>query len=195
MIFFSSDHHFGHKNIIEHCKRPFSSVEEMDRKLIELWNERVTDQDTVYYLGDFSLSKAFVEPILKQLRGKKYLIAGNHDHCHPAHAKNLAKLERMKEFYLTSGFDSVKFSDSIELAGQTVLLSHLPYDEDYLGRSKYDDYRPINEGQWLLHGHVHDKWKNRGRMINVGADVWGYKPASLLEIEELMGTSFTLENR
>ena len=55
MIFVTADHHFGHANIIEYTNRPFASVEEMDAALIAAWNERVTDYDLVYHLGDFTL--------------------------------------------------------------------------------------------------------------------------------------------
>lgn len=52
MVFFTSDLHLGHRNIIQLCNRPFSSIDEMDQRFIEKWNEKVTDADTVYILGD-----------------------------------------------------------------------------------------------------------------------------------------------
>ena len=52
MIYFIADPHFGHENILKLCDRPFSSVEEMDELLIRRWNETVSDEDTVYLLGD-----------------------------------------------------------------------------------------------------------------------------------------------
>lgn len=54
-IFFTSDTHFGHNNIIKLSNRPFSSVEEMNEGLIERWNDVVGAEDIVYHLGDFSL--------------------------------------------------------------------------------------------------------------------------------------------
>ena len=75
-IYFTSDHHFGHENIIKFCDRPFRSVEEMDQTLIERWNEKVKPEDEVYHLGDFSLAKdpQRVSDILDSLKGTKYLI-------------------------------------------------------------------------------------------------------------------------
>lgn len=77
---FTSDHHFGHKNILEYEKdhRPFSTVEEMNEVLIERWNSVVNSKDVVYHLGDFAFGKRNVQ-IAERLNGKKRLIMGNHD--------------------------------------------------------------------------------------------------------------------
>ena len=78
--FFTSDSHFGHKNIIKHCNRPFASVEVMDEDLMARWNAVVSPEDTVYHLGDFSLLSANkVSALLSRLHGTKHLIVGNHD--------------------------------------------------------------------------------------------------------------------
>ena len=80
-IFFTSDTHFGHANIIKYCARPFASVQEMNRELIARWNAVVGPRDTVYHLGDFAFGKASEAPtFLRKLNGaKKILIRGNHD--------------------------------------------------------------------------------------------------------------------
>lgn len=83
MIFFTSDHHFCHANIIKYCKRPFESVDQMNEEMVRRWNEVVGDEDTVYYLGDFSLAKQAVELFARRLNGEKHFIMGNHDACHP----------------------------------------------------------------------------------------------------------------
>ena len=51
MIYFTSDTHFGHKNVIRLCGRPYETVEEMDEDMIEKWNRKVTELDTVYMAG------------------------------------------------------------------------------------------------------------------------------------------------
>ena len=80
MVFFTSDLHLGHRNIIRLCNRPFSSIDEMDEYLIEKWNKKVTNADTVYILGDLMFrNEKPPEEYLRQLRGKKHLIIGNHD--------------------------------------------------------------------------------------------------------------------
>lgn len=80
-VYFIADTHFGHDRIIEICNRPFADVEEMNAQLIQKWNNKVSDEDTVYILGDFcfKMSKQDAIKILKQLKGKKVLIRGNHD--------------------------------------------------------------------------------------------------------------------
>jgi len=79
MIYFTSDTHFGHDNVIGFCNRPFASTEEMNEVMIRNWNERVTGADTVYILGDMFFRCNDAEDILKRLKGKKRLIVGNHD--------------------------------------------------------------------------------------------------------------------
>ena len=79
MIHFTSDLHLGHKNIIRLCNRPFSSSEEMDEVLMENWNRKVHRNDTIYILGDLMFrSEKPPEDYLRQLKGKKHLIMGNH---------------------------------------------------------------------------------------------------------------------
>src|SRR3989338_4547577 len=79
-IFITADHHFNHKNIIEYCKRPFKTVEEMNNTMIEKRNKKVGKDDLVIHLGDFALgNKEKVGEIRKMLNGKIILIKGNHD--------------------------------------------------------------------------------------------------------------------
>ena len=59
MLYFSSDHHFFHANVIRYCNRPFGSVQEMNEALILNWNKTVTNDDIVYHLGDFCQERLF----------------------------------------------------------------------------------------------------------------------------------------
>jgi len=80
MIYFTADQHFGHANIIRLCSRPFSDVQKMDEVLIDNWNRRVTNGDTIYIIGDLFFRKTVpTEEYLKRLKAKKHLILGNHD--------------------------------------------------------------------------------------------------------------------
>ena len=103
MIWFVSDTHFGHKNILKYTKRPFSSVEEMDEILIANWNNRVKEEDEVYHLGDVALcSPNKLRKILDRLKGKIYLIRGNQDRSAEACRDRFEWIKdyHEKDFYL-----------------------------------------------------------------------------------------------
>jgi calcineurin-like phosphoesterase family protein len=188
----TSDNHFWHQNVIRYCQRPFLTVEEMNEKMIVYWNEVVGPNDTVYHLGDFSMAFRAVEAYTKRLNGKKILIAGNHDFVHPAHkkSKNEENQKKWIQNYLDNGWAEVHISGEIEIPGvATVNINHLPYLENSSGQDvRHGKYRPINDGRWLLCGHVHEKWAQRGKMINVGVDVRNFKPISFTEIAAIINS-------
>lgn len=110
-IWFTSDHHFGHANIIKYCNRPYNSVAHMNALMVSAWNSVVEPEDTVYYLGDFAMQPHMVTAILPTLNGTKVLIAGNHDKCHGG-ASNWI------EFYMDAGFASVQKHLDMQIAGE-----------------------------------------------------------------------------
>lgn len=184
--FFTSDLHFGHTNIIKYCNRPYSTVDEMNEALIANWNEVVPEENAdVYILGDLVMGK-FAENIklIKELNGRKWLVSGNHDRCWPGHKNYFNQIKK----YLDAGISGVSQNLLLRLNANpdhNVTLSHFPkraslgaYDH------RYSDYYQTTN-QWVLHGHVHDTWKVdfENKQINVGVDVWDYKPVS----EETLG--------
>lgn len=186
MRYFTSDHHFYHTNVIKYCNRPFKDVDHMNWEMVRLWNETVQPEDEVYYLGDFSLAHRAVTLFLPKLNGTKHLIAGNHDICHPAVHKNKEiKARNSLVIYSFAGFRTIKLQDTIEIAGHKVLMCHMPYSGDHK-EERYKEYRPVDEGNWLLHGHVHEAWLLKNKQINVGVDVWNFRPVSELQIAELI---------
>lgn len=96
-VFFTSDHHFGHTNILKFCNRPFNSIDEMNEELIKRWNEKISPEDEVYHLGDFALttSEQFKE-IINRLNGTIYLIVGNHEGTALGNRK---RFKWIKEYY------------------------------------------------------------------------------------------------
>lgn len=187
-IFFTSDHHFGHRNVIEYCARPFADLDEMHGAMIQRWNETVQWGDRVYVLGDFALGRRWLHAILPQLVGEKHLIVGNHDECHPAIAKTPTKIANRTQVYLDAGFASVALEGLIGCHGYHagIRLHHMPYRGDHGEVQRYAEWRPVDDGRWLFHGHVHEKWKQRGRQINVGVDQWGFRPIALDELLEIV---------
>lgn len=189
--FASSDHHFYHNNVIKYCSRPFKDIEEMNEKLVVAWNSVVKPNNTVYYLGDFSMAFRAVELFTKRLNGKKILFAGNHDFCHTAHKKSRQK-ENQKVWvqkYIDNGWSEVLFTEQIDIEGVAkVNINHLPYriPNDPYEDTRYTTYRTTDDGLWLLCGHVHEKWAQRNKMINVGVDVRNFKPISFKEIASII---------
>ncbi len=170
MIYFTSDLHFSHKNIINACRRPFHSVENMEKLLIMNWNELVTPQDDIWILGDFSFAKkAKTAEIAGQLNGHKKLVMGNHDH-------------ESKSFY-ESIFEEVydfgkEIKPLIDGQRQRIVLCH--YAMKTWNGSHY--------GAWNLHGHSHGTLEDDGNSLqhDVGVDVNGYYPISLDRVAKIM---------
>ncbi len=170
--------------MIGFCSRPFKNVAEMDAALIRNFNQMVGHDDETYFLGDMCFHKASVGiPLLRRLNGTKYLVLGNHDKWSYAQ-------------YRGAGFAAVASSIGIKYRGHPITLSHYPFwPKDATAQPahalRYEDHRPIDKGQWLLCGHVHALWKRWGRQINVGVDVWNYRPvtgnqiASICDAREL----------
>jgi calcineurin-like phosphoesterase family protein len=159
MIFFTSDQHFGHKNIIKHCDRPYSSVYEMDEDIIKRWNDVVGLGDLVYCLGDFTLGKD-VNKYLDRLRGTVKFIT--------------------VPFHHDRGWVGTKIYPAIEEIVKddaTIVMCHYPFA--VWDKSHY--------GSWHLYGHVHNKeFVLPGFSMNVGVDHNLFTPVSLGEVEYRM---------
>lgn len=180
-IFFVSDNHYGHSNIIGFCKRPFENVEEMDKKLIENWNNKVPKDGIVFHLGDFAWGGFnFWKKIREQLNGDIILIKGNHD------IKNLTP-------QAVGLFKYVAQQMRIEIEGRKIWLNHFPL-LCYSGT-----YRDFNGLEYNLFGHVHlsnHKERNTGRdcdrcfqmlfptQYDVGVDFNEFAPISWKEVDE-----------
>ncbi len=183
--YFTGDQHFGHKNIIEYCGRPFHSVSEMNTALVANWNSVVGHNDTVHVLGDVAMGRREESmPLIGQLTGHKILYPGNHDRCWYGHGERALPLGRE---YLDAGFEAIRQGPwQMAVGGREVLLCHLPYRGDSQDTERYGKFRPADEGLWLIHGHIHEKWRRRERMINVGVDVWDFAPVNEELLAELM---------
>ena len=127
MNYFTSDLHLGHRNIIRLCNRPFATIEEMDETLIRNWNAKVTNGDTVYILGDLLFrNEKPAEEYLKQLKGKKHLIIGNHDR------------DWVKKCNLEDFFESVNNLHFISDGKRQMTLCHYQSMREWLGTSEVD---------------------------------------------------------
>jgi len=160
-IFFTSDQHFGHLNIIKYCNRPFYYVEEMNRTLIDNWNSVVGPDDLVYIIGDISMSynKAKIKEIFDQLNGIKILIKGNHDRT-----KNIP----------TECFQTVCERLHLIGDGYDFILVHNPAEAsaNHFNKQKY----LCGHLHRLIPYHSYDNW------YDVGVDANGFTPVSLEHI-------------
>ena len=177
-IFFTSDTHFGHSKIIDYCKRPFSSIEEHDKTLIQNWNNVVGQDDTVFHLGDFAYGNSqFVSNIIKQLNGNIILIKGNHD------------LRNMNPT-LYNIFSDVVYQARILIDKQTVYLNHFPFlCFEHGDINLYKDNYSIQ-----LFGHVHSGPLTSSEDVNrlnilfptqydVGVDNNNFTPISWIDVK------------
>ena len=173
-LFVTSDLHLGHANIIKYSRRPFSSVDDMNERLVENWNSVVKDGDTVWSLGDFAFmpfDKTL--EILKRLNGNINLVLGNH--CQ--------KIQANRKMLLESGLVK-EMRDYKELSWdkQKMVLFH--YAQRTWNGSHY--------GAWQLFGHTHGTMEPYGKSVDVGVDspyILGtpvYRPFSFEEIRDFM---------
>ena len=154
-IYYTSDHHFYHKRVLEFEKRPFESIEEMNQGLIDIWNETVEDGDTVRYLGDFCFGgyNKWVS-ILEQLNGNIVLYKGNHDDSRTV--KKLYKEGYIKELHTVGDYIEVKSPKTN--TGYQLWLTHYPMD---IG---------LRPNKYSLHGHIHSLESRMLNQVNLCVD-------------------------
>ena len=157
--FIVADLHFGHENIIKYESRPFNNHKVMDEKLIENWNSTVNNDDLVYVLGDFTLSRRMdiIKNLVSLLNGKTVLIMGNHD-------------TRKPKDYIECGFEVATRKPMMVEPG--VILMHEPFNDSSLIASNYV----------YFFGHVHSKRTLMDKYPNcmcVSVERTGYKPIDL----------------
>lgn len=188
MNYYISDMHLFHSKIIEYDKRPFANLVDMHNSIYHNWNKKIKNEDMVYILGDLSMSSDIEKSIsyVESLKGKKFLIKGNHD--------------TVKDYKYARLFEEIcdykEISDSVKGRTYRVVLFHYPIFS----------WRKMEHGSILLYGHTHngdedifyqrsllnsDKIRhhhnsNKPMAINVGCmQPWmNYEPQSLKELLE-----------
>lgn len=182
---FTSDLHLGHSNVINYCNRPFKDKFEMNEAIVKEWNRTVAKKDTVYILGDLSLNPKVAFEYLPRLNGKKVLVAGNHDSCFIGHQKS-TKMQKKYEAFCEHVY---KHKSTLVLKdGTFVDLCHLPYKSEDGNKfdQRYNDYKLWDIGCYLLHGHLHGRYKKFGKMLDVSWDAHNGKILSEDQVIELI---------
>ena len=168
MNLYISDLHFGHTNVISFDHRPFADRNEMDAVLIRLWNSRVRPDDHVYIIGDFSYrSDKGAEWYLRQLKGHKHLVIGNHDG------------DTLKNEKAMSYFESVDKMMHVMDGDKHICLCHFPIAE----------WNGYHKGHWHIYGHIHGRkeetyefMSKKEKALNAAACINNYTPSSINEL-------------
>lgn len=158
----TSDWHFGHANVIKYCNRPFSSVEEMDEKLIATWNEYIQPNDRVFFLGDLAFKgKQYKQALIPKLNGRKILIKGNHD--------------AGRTFMCECGFEAAHLTATgryyDDMCHKSFLMEHIPNMDHAATVDLY------------FCGHVHEKWAFMApSTYNAGCDNFAFRPLTVSQL-------------
>jgi calcineurin-like phosphoesterase family protein len=155
LIYFTSDTHFYHTNIIGYCNRPFSSVEEMNAAIIKNWNDKVSKDDVVYVLGDVGFAQPLeIIALINSLNGSKNLVVSN--------------------MRISECFNNIEVMTEIRYRGDTFVLCHYPMVS----------WNKAHYGSYHLHGHCHGKLLDDDniRRTDVGVDCCNYAPISIEEV-------------
>ena len=186
-MFLISDTHLDHENIIKYCGRPFSSLEQMDRTIIENWNKRVSNDDIVLFGGDVAMAREEVAfEYANQLHGTLVSLIGNHD-----------------DFDVDSApFEAANYLRFVyPHSGTTCQFYYSHYPGHYAEQTNRDDDRiqpqyaiPPDDFRGVnLHGHVHNNdteqfplYNPHENTVNLSAELLGYAPLKLSELIEII---------
>lgn len=181
---FTSDLHLGHEKVAH--LRGFATVQKHDETVLANLAAAVRPEDVLWVLGDVVGQDDAVERAVEALRavpGRKRLILGNHDPAHPMHRGAF----RWQGVYRRA-FEWVESVARTRIGGQDVLLSHFPYERDR-GEPRFLQWRVVDFGLPLIHGHLHTRDRGTStvrlvggrlevvhREVHVGLDAWDLKP-------------------
>lgn len=183
MIFISSDLHIQHKNIASPNTsnwntgfRVFNSLEEHDNVILNNINKYVCKDDTLYLLGDLTFKgKDVISMIFDTINCQNiHLLIGNHDGYIKKHQNIDCEAYKGK-------VKSISYYKEITIDGQVCILFHYPIGS----------WNKLYKGSCMLHGHCHDSYYAKGKILDVGIDtayrlLGEYKPFSFKEIAEII---------
>lgn len=186
-IFFTSDLHFGHQWLLDFNKRPFTDEKDMDKSLIQNWNNKVPADGLVFVLGDIGITDdSYIVEIFEQLNGEKILIRGNHDDIY--REETLSRI--FSEIY---DILEVQIHDVEGSKLQNIVLCHFPMF----------DWNNIYKGTWQLFGHIHTRnlrefetlrTKLFALQYDVGVDGNNFSPISFYDVKAIIEQQMTEES-
>ena len=177
-VFFTSDFHLFHNNVLKFDNRPFTDVNEMHVVLEGGWNEVVKPNDIVIYLGDLSFArredKASVEAMLNRLNGTIHFVMGNHD--------KFEDINKMTRFQSVQDYLEVRVKHVLDYNEVETLFCCMHYPIYSWNKSHH--------GSVMVHGHSHMslselEFHKTKKIFDVGVNGWDYKPVSYNKLIEL----------
>ena len=178
-MFFTTDTHFSHENIIKYCKRPFANITENDEEIIRRWNEKVPEDGIVFHLGDVAFGDPErVDNILERLNGTIYLVIGNHDW------RRVVNNHKWR-------FEMMTQQINMKIGKRHIILNHYPMLA-FSGAWRGED------ATYQLFGHVHtspytDEGIDQQRMkylftsqYDVGVDNNNFTPINWKEVDQII---------
>lgn len=176
-LFFTSDTHFFHSNIIKYCNRPFENVYQMNEKIKENWNRIVSKDDDIFHLGDVSLTAIpkVLNDLLHDLNGTKYLVIGNHEK------------DALGKEYIRGHWKGI-----YDIAEIFIEDEEITYKQQHIVMCHYPmlTWNASHRGSWNLFGHVHGGLSNKGTIqhkpsqLDVGVDCHDFTPISYEQVKE-----------
>lgn len=180
-IFFTSDLHFFHKNVIKFCNRPFENIKEMNVALIKNWNNVVKEDDIIFSLGDFNWypTRHETKKLVDKLNGIKYFIPGNHD------KDDMYSLCESENVFICQDIATLYLKTPNKL--YEICLCHYPLMS----------YAHSDTGAYQFFGHIHSKKGTimaefgkilpvNKRQIDVGVDRWDYTPVNFNDLIKIL---------
>lgn len=166
-VFFTADTHFGHNPISSMAKRPFTDLKDMEESLIKNWNDKVSEDDCTFVIGDmFVTSKLLhIVEVVNRLNGQIYLVPGSHD-------RYLGQIEKATRGKLKPTEQIVV----LNMGPEILVLCHCALR--IWPMSHY--------GSYLAYAHTHGRLLPQGKSWDVGMDVNNFYPLSWPELKEIM---------
>ena len=180
MNYFTADSHFSSfdETVLTSDFRPFSSLEEMNEKIIEIWNSQIKSEDVIYHLGDFvNFNKKDTEydlllKLVQKINAKVVLILGNNEKRILDYEFG-GDFEKFRNYLISCGFhDAVKDKMQLKIGENEFNLTHCPVDAE-------------KETIYNLFGHIHKCSFVKKYGFNVGVDNHYFKLFSEEDILEL----------
>lgn len=184
-ILFSSDQHFGHRNVLKFCNRPFEDEKEMGNALIENWNSVVGPDDIVVTMGDFFWfnDSHSIKKCIDKLNGKEiYIVLGNHD------KRESFRRVTDERFHILDGISHIylRCDDPTRWYLKTfeIVCSHYPLMTwAHRERGAINLFGHIHSGERRIDADVDQDlplWT--GQQLDVGVDNQNYKPVSFEDV-------------